>query len=129
MDMLDPLKAEKVEMIKLKIACLRNKLLDRNEIITCLVAWTQVIKSYCECGVWKLTSLCHGQTHKKIEEIHRKFFRDLYTKMSRIPRELRLPPAEEKQLVDFFQRLNGEDYEKDSFWSTNPTGDIESLIW
>jgi len=128
MAILDPLRAAKVEMIKLEIARLRNKLLDRSEIITGLVARTQIIKSHCERGVWELTRLCHGQTHKKIAEIHRKFFRDLYTKMSRIPRELRLPPAEEKQLVDFFQRLKGEGYEKDSFWPTNPTGDIESLI-
>lgn len=106
---LDPLKAMKAEKLKVDLASHRNELLDRTEVIISLVSWAQHIISFCERGVEELSRLCSSQPREKIAEIQRRFFRDLHTETGKIPRELRLPAAKERELVEFLKSLKPHD--------------------
>ena len=102
---LDPLKAMKAEKLKVELASHRNELLDRNEVVIGQIAWVQNIVSFCERGVEELSRLCSSQPREKITEVARGFFRDLHTEAAKVPKELRLPAAKERELVEFLQRL------------------------
>jgi len=108
----DPLRDIKAQQIKLQLAKQRNELLDRQEVICSLVAWVQSIKCFCERGVEQLSRLCSSQPREKIAEVTRGFFRDLYTEAAKVPKELRLPAAMEKELVSFLKRLKPHEYGK-----------------
>jgi len=106
---LDPLKAMKAEKLKLEMASHRNELLDRQEAICGLIAWAQHIVSFCERGVEELSRLCCNQPREKIAEIARGFFRDLHSETAKVPKELRLPKAKERELIEFLQKLKPHD--------------------
>lgn len=106
----DPLRDIKAEQIGLQVARHRKELLNRQEVICGLVAWVQNIKSFCERSVDELSRLCCNQPREKIAEIARGFFRDLYIAAARSPSELCLPPAMEKDLIDFLQGLQPHNY-------------------
>ena len=102
---LDPLKAMKAEKLKVELASHRNELLDRSEVIIGQVAWVQNIKSFCERSNDELSRLCFSQPRKKIAEIHRRFFIELFDETARYPKELRLPVALERELVEILEKL------------------------
>jgi len=106
---LDPLKAMKAEKLKLELASHRNELLDRSEVIIGQVAWVQNIVTFCERGIEEISRLCLGQPREKVAEIARGFFRDLHTEAAKVPKEVRLPAAMEKELIEFLQRLKPHD--------------------
>jgi len=109
--MLDPLKAMKAEKLKVELASHRNQLLDRNKVIIGQVAWVQNIVSFCERGIEELSRLCSSQPRGKIAEIARGFFRDLHSEAAKVPKELRLTAAKEKELIEFLQKLKPYDGE------------------
>jgi len=102
---LDPLKQMKAEKLKLELASHRHQLLDRSEVICGQVAWVQNIISFCERGIEELSRLCSSQPREKIAEIARGFFRDLHTESAKVPKELRLPAAKERELIEFLEDL------------------------
>jgi len=106
---MDPLKAMKAEKLKLELASHRNELLDRSEVIIGQVAWVQNIVTFCERGIEEISRLCLGQPREKVAEIARGFFRDLHTEAAKVPKEVRLPAAMEKELIEFLQRLKPHD--------------------
>lgn len=106
---LDPLKTVKAEKLKVELASHRNELLDRSEVIIGQVAWVQNIVSFCKRGVEELSRLCSSQPREKIADIVRGFFRDLHTEAAKVPKELRLPAAMERELIEFLKRLKPHD--------------------
>lgn len=102
---LDPLKAMKAEKLKVELASHRNDLLDRSEVIIGQVAWVQNIVTFCKRGVEEFSRLCSSQPREKIAEIAQGFFRDLHIEAAKVPKELRLPAAMERELIEFLQRL------------------------
>jgi len=102
---LDPLRAMRAEKLRVELASHRNELVDRNDIIIGQVAWVQNIISICDRNVEELSRLCCNQPREKIEEIHRVFFRDLHSAAVHIPKELRLPAAQERKLKKILQEL------------------------
>jgi len=102
---LDPLRSMRAEKLKVEIARNRNELVDRNDIVVSQVAWVHNIISICERNVEELSRLCCNQPREKIEEIHRVFFRDLHSAAVHIPKELRLPAAQERKLKKILQEL------------------------
>lgn len=105
---LDPLKAVKAEKLKMELAIHRNELLDRSEVIIGQITWVQNIKSFCERSVDELSKLCSNQPREKIAEIVRGFFRDMYIEAAKVPKELRLPTAKKRELIEFLQKLKPE---------------------
>ncbi|MFB0523935.1 MAG: hypothetical protein ACETVZ_00215 [Phycisphaerae bacterium] len=106
---LDPLKTMKAEKLKIDLARHKNELLDRSEVIIGQVAWVQNIVSFCERGIEELSRLCSSQPREKIVEIARGFFRDLHIEAAKVPKELHLPAAKERELIEFLQRLKPHD--------------------
>jgi len=102
---LDPLKQIKAEKLKMEMARHRNETLDRNKVMISLVAWAQHVVSFCDRGNVELSRLCVGQPREKIIEIHKRFFQDLHAETARVPKELHLPDAMEKELVAFLNSL------------------------
>jgi len=100
------LKDEKLEM---ELAEKRDELLDRSEVIIGQVAWVQNIVTFCERGIEEISRLCSSQPREKIAEIAKGFFRDLHTEAAKVPKELRLPAAKERELIEFLQRIKPHD--------------------
>lgn len=111
---LDPLRAVKAEMIKLELAKRRKELLDRQQVVVGQVSMVYNLKSFCNRSAEKLGRICQNQPRGKIEELMRTWFRELYLSLAKETKYLELPPAMEKEFVDFLQRVN-------------PEGDIELL--
>lgn len=106
---LDPLKTMKAEKLKVELASHRNELVDRNEVIIGQVAWVQNIKSFCERNNDELSRLCSNQPRKKIAEIHRRFFIELFAETAKYPKELCLPAALGRELVEILKKLKPHD--------------------
>lgn len=102
---LDPLRSMRAEKLRVELARHRSETLDRNKVIISLVTWAQHIVSFCDRGNVELSRLCVGQPREKIVEIHKRFFRDLHAETARVPKELHLPEAMEKEFIGFLQKL------------------------
>jgi len=106
---LDPLKQMKAEKLKVELARHRNELLERSEVVIGQVAWVQNIVMFCERGIEEFSRLCSNQPRQKIAELAQGFFRDLHTEAAKVPKELRLPAAKERELIEFLQRIKTHD--------------------
>jgi len=105
---LDPLKAAKAEMIKLELEKRRKHLLDRQQVVVGQVSMVYNLKSFCNRSAEKLGRICQNQPRGKIEELMRTWFQEMYLSMAKETGYLELPPAMEKEFVDFLQRLDPE---------------------
>lgn len=103
---LDPLKAAKAEMIKLELEKCRKHLLNRQEVVVSWIQWIENLKTYCNRGAEELSWLCQNQPREKIKEFMHAWFRKMYLSFTKLPKSFELPPAMEKELIDFLQRLN-----------------------
>lgn len=106
---LDPLRTMRAEKLKVELASHRNELLDRNEVVIGQVAWVQNIKTFCERNNNELSRICSNQPREKIAEIHRRFFTELLAETAKYPKELRLPAALERELVEILKKLKPHD--------------------
>ncbi len=102
---LDPLKSVKAERIRLELQKSRNELLDRDEVIAGQIVWFHNILGIFERSIEELTRLCSNQPREKIAEIFESFFTRIHIESCKIPKEFHLPPAKERDLLEFLQGL------------------------
>ena len=106
MAMLDPLRAAKAEKLKVELEKCRKELLNRQEVVVSWVQWIENLKTYCNRGAEQFAVLYQNQPREKVKELMHAWFRKMYLSFTKLPQSFELPPAMEKELIDFLQRLN-----------------------
>ena len=86
-----------------------RELSDRDEIIAGQIVWCHNTIGCFELIVEELTRLCCGQNREEIGEVFEKFFLQLHIESCKIPKELRLPAAMERELFEFLRKLKPQD--------------------
>lgn len=105
---IDPMRDLKAQRLQIDIQEKHGQLLDRNMVVSGLMARQQALVNALNKDVGSLAMRCHGQTIEKISEVLESFFEDVRRQQCQLPEELTLPEDVEKQLLKLLDQLNPE---------------------
>jgi len=103
----DKLRDLKAEEKKLDLMERQHSLLDREEVISGLVARCQAMVGAFNYKRRELANMVHNQTIEGVEDILGRFFEDLQRQQLEVPEFLELPAAAAEKLKECFELLGG----------------------